>query len=148
MTHGSSRLGAAALTAFVFVASMASAGSAQDTRSVVDQVIAALGEGEPDGIVTLLEDRVILSVEGSEHDGVTPRQATAELARFLARYSTAAPVSVRSGAHPDADRAFAELSWALPSVDTEEVHAFVLFLGMELHEDRWLINEVRILRQA
>lgn len=138
--------GASVLT--LMVAAGAASVSAQSSVELVDSVMAALAESEPGRITPLLDDRVRLSVEGVEHDGVTPRQATAELERFLGAFEASKPTTVRSGGQPDETRAFAELSWNLLSVRTEEVHPFVVFLGLELRGQRWLINEIRILRQV
>lgn len=43
------------------------------------------------------------------------------------------------------DRAFAELIWESVSSGTSEAVERTLYLGLVLHDDRWWINEIRVL---
>jgi len=105
----------------------------------------ALARSPEDGEALYLLGSTLL-FEGRFREALGP--LTAALDRFLEGFAWGAPERVRSGVHPDASRAFSELSWGLRSSETGEVHPFVVFLGLQLQDSRWLINEIRILRQA
>jgi hypothetical protein len=113
---------------------------------VADIVASAWEAGDPGALQAFLpEDGIDLSLDGSDHRGVSRRQARAALERFLGAWESGA-VTVRRAESLGGDpaRALVELSWAARAAGTPEERSFVIFVSLERSLDDWSIEEIRV----
>ncbi|MEZ4422408.1 MAG: hypothetical protein R3E98_03275 [Gemmatimonadota bacterium] len=89
---------------------------------------------------------VLVHVHGQSHAGLAPHQAVAALRDFFRAHEvgTFRPGRVvDSGGEPR--RGFAEVEWDTVVRGTSEAVRYRLFTGFAFREDRWWVDELRVL---
>ena len=87
-----------------------------------------------------------LHLPDEEHVLIRPRQAQAALEEFLNRYGDGeAALSRVSLAGDEGKVGFAEIRWQTTSPGLPEAVTFTVFLGYSLIDERWTVNEIRVL---
>lgn len=120
----------------------------QEPDAVVERVMQAWGGSDTRPLGELLDPRgVHLRLDAEEHSGVSPRQARAALDDVLGRHEPGEigllRIEIPQGTPP---RGFAELRWVTRPRGAREEVTYIIFLRLELQEDRWWISEIRILQ--
>jgi hypothetical protein len=120
---------------------------ADTPAGVAGAVARAWGSGRVDALEALFAPRgLTLRLEGVGHVGVGSRQARASIEAFLGRYEPGR-VAVRRAEvlGGDPPRAMAELEWEALPRGTREAIEYVIFLGLERIDGRWVVVEIRTL---
>jgi hypothetical protein len=108
----------------------------------------AWASGSVERITPLLSGSGIrLQLDGGPHGPLSPRQASVALRDFLRGYQGGGAVVTRAApVDGSRDRGFAEIRWISRVAGTSQELRRDVFLGMKFEDDRWRVDEVRLLR--
>lgn len=104
--------------------------------------------GEASGLAPhLAAEGIRLQLDGPARAATPPRQAVAAIRAFLDGYREgAAEISRAVVAGGTDDRGFVEIRWTARVAGTSQEVEHTLFLSLARSEDRWRVEELRLLR--
>ncbi len=103
--------------------------------------------GQAEGLGPLLaRDGIRLQLDGPARSATPPRQAVAAVRDFLRGFEERTAQATRAAvAGGTEDRGFVELAWSARRTGTSQWVEYTLFLSMTRMDERWRVEEIRLL---